>query len=130
MKVTVPAVLIRESRSLLAHPPSSTHGLWERAAVLLARQALEEMLGQYWRAQRLSDLLKAPMRAQLLCLAKFTNDDFRAASDTYQLWAVLSQVCHFDACYLTPSEQEIHSWLDRTEELCEFLAHEAGRVAA
>ena len=131
MRVAVPAILIRESRALLAHPPSLQPGLWERAAVLLTRQALENALNDYWRTNRQYDLLKPhSMRAQVLCLRQFLKDDCTAAADFYQLWSALSDACHFDACYPTPSAQEIHVWLDRTDELCALLAHKAGRTAA
>ena len=69
--------LIDESRSLLDTPPSTHPGLWERAAILLARQALEEALDDFWRA-RSPDLLHASMRAQLLCLGPLMSNDYDA----------------------------------------------------
>ena len=122
------AELLHEARTLLDHPPSTQPGLWERAAILLARQALEEALDDFWRA-RAPDLLHASMRAQLLCLGPLTNND-RDATDVDQLWSTLSDACHFDACYPAPSVQEIHVWLDRTEELCALLARKAGSTTA
>ena len=122
------AELLREARTLLDHPPSTQPGLWERAAILLVRQALEEALDDFWRA-RAPDLLHASMRAQLLCLGTLMRND-RDAADIAQLWSTLSDACHFDACYPTPSAHEIHVWLDRTEELCALLARKAGRTTA
>ena len=119
---------LREARALLDRPPSNQPGLWERASILLARQALEEALDDFWRA-RAPDLLHASMRAQLLCLGPLMSND-RDAADIAQLWSTLSDACHFDACYPTLSAHEIHVWLDRTEELCALLARKAGRTTA
>ena len=47
----VTAEPLREARALLDRPPSNHPGLWERAAILLARQALEEALDDFWRAR-------------------------------------------------------------------------------
>ena len=78
------ADLLREARTLLDKPPSAAPGLWERAAVLLARQALEEALDGFW-ANRSPDLRQASMRAQLLCLGVLMNNE-RDAADVDQLW--------------------------------------------
>ena len=118
------AGLLRESRALLAHPPSAQPGLWERAAILLARQALEGALDDFWRA-RSPDLLYASMRAQLLCLGALMNNE-RDAADVDQVWGVLSNACHFDAYQTTPGAAEVQVWLDRTDRLCQLLARRAG----
>ena len=94
----VTAELLRDSRALLDKAPSAAPGLWERAAVLLARQALEETLDRFW-SSRSADLLQASMRAQLLCLGALMNNE-RDAADVDQLWGALSDACHFDACVL------------------------------
>ena len=120
------AEFVCEARTLIDRPPSTRPGLWARAAILLARQALEDALDDFWRA-RSPDLLHASMRAQLLCLGALMHSQHDAA-DVDQLWGMLSNTCHFDACYPPPSTQEIHVWLDRTEDLCELLARKAGRT--
>ena len=120
--------LLREARALLDHPPSSAPDLWERAAVLLARQALEEALDRFW-ASRSPDLLQASMRAQLLCLGSLMNNE-RDAADVDQLWSALSDACHFDACAPVPSAEEIHVWLDEAARLCAILERRAGRPSA
>ena len=103
-------------------------GLWERAAILLARQALEEALDHFWRS-RSPDLLNASMRAQLLCLGPLMNND-RDAAQVAQLWGALSDACHFNTYQPTPSPSEVHTWLDQTECLCAVLARKAGRTVA
>ena len=125
------SVLGDKARSLLNDPPSAAPDIWERASILLARQALEEALNDFWCASQRLDLLNVhSMRAQVLCLRQFLEDDCTAAADFYQLWSTLSDACHFNALYPTPSAQEIHVWLDRTEELCALLARKAWRTTA
>ena len=123
----VTAEFLRESRALLDQPPSAAPGLWERAAVLLARQALEEALDRFW-ASRSPDLRQASMRAQLLCLGVLMNNE-RDAADVDQLWGVLSDTCHFDACALTPGASEVRVWLDETARLCVILERRAGSLS-
>ena len=117
---------LREARALLDHPPSARPGLWERAAILLARQALEEALDEFWCA-RGPDLLNASMRAQLLCLGPLMNND-RDAADVDQLWGALSNACHFDTFQPTPGAAEVHAWLNDAQRLCQLLARRAGRA--
>lgn len=118
--------LLREARALLDHPPSTHPGLWERAAILLARQALEESLDDFWRA-RSPDLLHASMRAQLLCLGPLMNNQ-RDAADIDQLWGALSNACHFDPFQPIPGPTEVRAWLTDTQRLCQLLARRAGRA--
>ena len=120
--------LLDESRSLLDAPPSPHPGLWERAAILLARQALEEALDDFWRA-RSPDLLHASMRAQLLCLGPLMNNDHDAARIT-QLWGALSDACHFSAVQPTPAAAQVHAWLNDTQRLCALLTRRSGPAAA
>ena len=120
----VTAEPLREAHALLDHPPSTRPGLWERAAILLARQALEEALDHFWRA-RAPDLLNASMRAQLLCLGPLMNNH-RDAADVDQLWGALSNACHFDPFQPTPGPAEVRAWLTDTERLCLLLARRAG----
>ncbi len=122
------ANLLCDARALLEQPPSSAPDLWERAAVLLARQALEEALDRFWDS-RSPDLLPASMRAQLLCLGVLMNNE-RDAADVDQLWGALSDACHFDACAPAPSAAEIHVWLDEAARLCAILERRAGRPSA
>ena len=120
--------LLHEARSLFDDPPSAQPGLWERAAILLARQALEEALDDFWRA-RAPDLLHASMRAQLLCLGELMQNAHDAA-DVDQLWGALSNACHYSVSQPTPGGAEVHAWLNDTERLCRLLAHRAGRNSA
>ena len=122
------ANLLCDARALLEQPPSSAPDLWERAAVSLARQALEEAMDRFW-TNRSPDLVRASMRAQLLCLGTLMNNE-RDAADVDQLWGALSDACHFDACAPAPSAAEIHVWLDEAARLCAILERRAGRPSA
>ena len=122
------AELLREARTLLDQPLSTIPGLWERAAVLLARQTLEAALDDFWCACA-PDLMHASMRAQLLCLGTLMHNDHDAA-DIDQLWGTLSNACHYSVSQPTPGGAEVHAWLNDTERLCRLLAHRAGRNSA
>ena len=112
----VPGILV-EARMLLERPPTGDPGLWERAAVLLARQTLEASFQSFW-GQRAPDLAKSSTRAQLLCLAEFMGGDNLMAGDATQLWNALSRACHYDAYGRTPVASEVADWLERAERLC------------
>lgn len=117
---------LREARTLLDNLPSTHPGLWERAAILLARQALEEALDDFWHA-RAPDLRHASMRAQLLCLGPLMNNDHDAAQ-VAQLCGALSDACHFNALQSTPAAAQVRAWLTDTQRLCQLLARRAGRA--
>lgn len=117
------AELLAESCALLDQPPSAVAGLWETAAILLARQALEEALERFWRS-RSPELVFAPMHAQLLCLGTLMNSE-RDAADISQLWATLSNACHFGAAEAA-SAAEVETWVGKAKRLCELLELKAG----
>jgi len=49
-----PTDLLAAARRLLDRPDAKTAAIWPRAAALLARQALEQGLDQFWRGKGLS----------------------------------------------------------------------------
>ncbi len=59
--------VLAAARDLLTRADPKTAGLWPRAAALLARQALEQALDEYWRSRQLP-LDQLPTRPQLICL--------------------------------------------------------------
>ncbi len=105
-----------QAQQLLKHPPSKVPGLWERAVVLLTRQALEASLDTLW-DRRSPDLRGAPLRAQLLCLGEFVSPT-ELAGEVAHLWAVLSTACHYEAYNLTPSSGEVALWVEQVARLC------------
>ncbi len=85
-------------------------GAWTRAAALLARQALEEALGDLWR--RLAPgVEEAPFRAQLICLRGSVDERELAARAEY-LWWALSRACHHHPYELDPTADEVAGWTD------------------
>lgn len=113
--------ILREARLLLQSPPTHEVGLWERAAVLLARQAIEAALERFWEHHSADLKYPAPKRTQLVCLTGFMGGDSRTAGDVNQLWNTLSRACHYDDFALTPTASEILAWLDRADRLCEIM---------
>ena len=61
------AEVMTAARNLIERTDSATAGLWPRATALLARQALEAALDDFWRI-RAPGMEHCSMRAQLLCL--------------------------------------------------------------
>ena len=109
--------ILSEARELLDQPPIDNPGLWERAAVLLARQEMEASFGRFWERHS-PDVAGSSMQTQLLCLAEFMGGDNLMAGDATQLWNDLSRACHYDAYDRTPVASEVSGWLDRVERLC------------
>lgn len=63
-----PTQLLAAARSVMGRDDDATAGVWPRASVFLARQALEESLDDVWRNRFGTDgLIDCPMRTQLLC---------------------------------------------------------------
>jgi hypothetical protein len=50
--MTTPADVLTLARDLLRRPEARTAGYWPRASALLARQALEMALDDFWRSKR------------------------------------------------------------------------------
>ena len=101
--------LLEHARDLLERGPGSTAGLWPRAAALLARQALETALDDFWRAKGI-DLTKCSTRAQLICLRTY-HADKNAARHAYQAWGSLSSACHHHSYELAPTAGELEAWI-------------------
>ena len=83
-----------------------------RAAALLARQALEDVVRDRCRAidQHLS---RASMRSCMICLRAFGGED---VGRTAQLaWDGLSRACHHHAFELTPTDAEVRRLIDMVD---------------
>lgn len=87
-----------------------------RAAALLARQALEEIITQLCTSHG-ADLHGASMRSRLVCLRQLTENP---VGDSASLaWGGLSAVCHHHAYQLTPTAGEVAELLDQVAWLAE-----------
>lgn len=85
-------LLDRAGALLAGEPATCSAQLRQRAAALLARQALEELLEQLWR-RRAPGLENASVRAQLACLPEYLRDPDLVANVRWA-WAELSTACH------------------------------------
>jgi hypothetical protein len=96
------ADILAMAEDVMTRARPETAGLWTRAAALLARQALEESLGDFWRA-RGPALANCGTRPQLICL----RDHLPAIGGrVYVAWAALTRACHHHAYELTPTVSE------------------------
>ena len=123
------------ARNLIERTDQATAGLWPRATALLARQALEAALDDFWRV-RAPGMEHCSMRAQLLCLPHYLQgpkppspqapkppslqapghaDDL--AQRVSYAWAGLSRACHQHPYELSPTSVELLGWLGTVEEL-------------
>src|SRR5262249_39552838 len=111
--------VLAEARSVATLDDPGLVGLRERAAALLARQALEESVRETLRRRAPgTELVSA--RAQLLCLPTYAPD--AAAADARYLWGVLSRACHHHPYELAPTANELTEWLSATGRVIERLA--------
>jgi hypothetical protein len=106
-------------------PAADTVGLWPRAAALLARQALEETLGDLW-LRRAPGMQRATARAQLACLADYLGDP-GLAGDIVFTWSALSSACHHHEYELAPTAVELERRLDTVDRLVEKLERDRHR---
>jgi hypothetical protein len=109
-----PADLIASAQSLLTRTDPATAGLWPRAAALLARQALEEALDDFWRRKAIR-LGRFSTRPQLICLESYAGHQI--AGRVNHAWSALTRACHHHAYELAPSLAEMQSLLDTVIEL-------------
>jgi len=118
---TTPESALTEAQSLLTaaritveKPDAGLDDAWPRAAALLTRQALEEVIDAAL-APRIPDLDGVSMRVKLACLTELT--DPAAAHEAAWLWARLSTACHHHPYDLAPTGAELTHWIDRVAAL-------------
>jgi hypothetical protein len=110
--------LLREARTLLNNKDEAMSGRWPRAAALLTRGSLEQLLDEYWTGME-PDMVHASARAQILCLSDFV--DAGTAAQTAYLYGTLSDACHYHAYELPPTAGELSSWMNTLDEIREKL---------
>jgi hypothetical protein len=110
--------LLTEARAFAALADPRLAAVRERAAALLARQALEESVRTTLR-RRAPGTERASASAQLLCLPAYAPD--AAAADARYLWGVLSRVCHHHPYELAPTADELADWLSAAGRVIEQL---------
>ncbi len=103
-----PGETLAMARQVLDRPDARTAGLWPRAAALLARQALEQALDDFWRRKGVS-LDGCPTRPQLICLREYLHHDAAGlAGPVNHAWNALSQACHHHPYELAPSLTDLN----------------------
>lgn len=109
------ADVVTAARNLMERIDPATAGLWPRATALLARQALEGALDDFWNV-RAPGMEHCSARAQLLCLSYYLGDEELAERVSYA-WAGLSRACHQHPYELSPTSSELLGWLGTVEQL-------------
>ena len=110
---------IGQSRILLGREAEIGPGV-RRAAALVARQALEELVDVLWQQRGLGDMADASMRTQLLCLRDVLEPEL-AGSVSWN-WGTMSTVSHDRGYAMVPSVQQIEHCLEAALELYEYTA--------
>jgi hypothetical protein len=119
------STLVRAARDLLLYSDPETAGLWPRAAALLARQALEMGLDEFWMVHA-PGVQKASARAQLLCLPAYM--DPLAARKADHAWEALSRACHHHPYELAPTAAELSSWIEDVNRVLLEVSPEVTRT--
>lgn len=121
------ADVVTAARNLMERTDPATAGLWPRATALLARQALESALDDFWKV-RAPGMEQCSMKAQLLCLPfylqapshKSQAGEEHLAERVSYAWAGLSRACHQHPYELSPTLAELLGWMATVEQ---FVAH-------
>lgn len=108
--------LLATAEALLDGALHVAPGLRSRAAALLARQALEQALHEFWDA-RSPDVHRCRVRTQIQCLAAFLDPEPVAAAAT--AWNRLSEACHHHPYDVAPSPAELRAWIGSVRLFCE-----------
>jgi hypothetical protein len=109
---------------MMVDQPGRGASTWSRAAALLARQALEAALEDFWRLKG-PGIETANMRSQLLCLPILLGDAALAGRVAYA-WSALTRACHHHPYELAPVTPELTRWLDVTEDLIVVIEQRYG----
>ena len=122
-----PSETLAMAQQLLERTDAKTAGLWPRAAALLARQALEQGLDEYWR-ERGMPLNELATRPQLICLREYLGDPILAGR-AHHAWAALSEACHHHPYELAPGHGELTTWLAAVAELLKGMTLDAKKTS-
>lgn len=118
-----PAELLLGARHLLTGSDGALYmNATHRAAVLLARQALEASIRAKLEPYGL-DADVASFTAQLLCLQGTTREEGKAR-EVAALWSALSLLTHHHGYELPPTRSELETLLARTARVLAYLGNE------
>jgi hypothetical protein len=102
-------------------------GTWGRAVAVLARQAMERALDDFWRVADPSMVGIRNTRASFVCLRSVWPGD--EAASAYYSWQLLSRACHYQSYDVEPSADEIAGLLDGAQRFVRDVTAQAGRLA-
>ena len=108
-----PSQLLADAKVVEAQPSAVPTATWGRAVAVLARQAMERALTDFWQRTDPEMARSRNQRASFLCLRNHLPQ--KAATDAYYSWTVLSRACHFNGYDLEPSAAEVRAWIDGAE---------------
>ncbi|MFB7875944.1 hypothetical protein ACFC06_11875 [Nocardia sp. NPDC056064] len=94
-------------------------GVWSRAVAWILRLALEQAVDELW-AQIAPELMRCPMRAQLLALRVYAGPE--TAGQVGALWAALSRAAHHLDYEMAPGVTDLSRWREQTAALAAALA--------
>jgi hypothetical protein len=109
-----PADTLAIAKRLLERRNARTTGVWPRAVALLARQALEQSLDDFWRERGIA-IARLGTRPQLICLSAYVADAALAASVSHA-WSSLTRACHHHAYEGASSADELRGWLEAVSD--------------
>ena len=101
------------STSCLEQARKDVRGPWLRAAPLVLRQGLEELVSRSVTPHGVDQ--NASMRAKLLCFAELSGPE--PGAEAVWLWERLSAGCHFGVYELELTIDDLSEWRDRIEAL-------------
>lgn len=115
-----PGQMLGAAEDLLAAPGRSAVGGWPRAVALLARQALEKAIDEFWVRSAVTAPVRAcSMKTQLLCLPSYADPVL--AREVSYTWSALSSACHTHAYELAPISAELRSWIASVRLFLEYI---------
>lgn len=114
-----PSELLEGARKLIEEADAETAGLWPRTAAVLARQALESAIEEFWLRTEPA-VADCSMRAQLLALDLYADPDVAAQAN--HAWSALSGACHHHPYQLAPGTRDLAPWTATTSRLISALS--------
>ena len=119
-----PGDSLRAARLILDRPDALVTPGWARSVALLARQALEEAVEDFW-ARHAPGMRQATGRSRFVAL-RFYVDDPDLARHAHHVWATLSDASHHHGYDLAPTAGELRAWLDTVSDLVARLTTDTG----
>lgn len=113
-RVTSPVDLLGYARTVLNETGAIPRAQKSRAAALLARQALEEVVIELCENEG-ADMRSAKMRTRLISLRVLLGSGVADLAEV--TWGGLSQSCHHHAFELAPTVGEVQHLIDQVAEL-------------